>query len=424
MFIGIDDTDSPAGMCTTYLGAVLGERLREGGMEVVEMRLVRLNPNAPYKTRGNATVCIEARGDPERAFGIAAAAIDEFADLSCENTNPGLVVVEERPDPAFYWKAVRHFCSIEEACDLLEESAALYRGWKNGRGLIGATAGVASELPDRTWELLAYRRPECWGTRRAVERSSVFAAEAATYPHTWDSVDRQNGVVVCVPHTPDPVLYGIRGESAAWVQEAGSMIRAEEPERLTVWITNQGTDAHLIDGEIGTLLEGRSYRVRGRVAERASTGEGGHVRALLEDGDKHLACMAFEPTKGFREVVRGLVPGDTVLACGSCRHGALNLEKIRIDTLSEDTIYRPPLCPTCGSRMTSAGREKGYKCRKCGARAQEPETSLRPRSVQKGWFEVPPVARRHLSRPQVREGLDQRDTPLPLDPIETSIKER
>ena len=24
MLIGIDDTDSPAGMCTTYLGAVLG----------------------------------------------------------------------------------------------------------------------------------------------------------------------------------------------------------------------------------------------------------------------------------------------------------------------------------------------------------------------------------------------------------------
>ena len=51
MLIGIDDTDSPAGMCTTYLGAVLARRLIHDHMRVREARLVRLNPNVTFKTR-------------------------------------------------------------------------------------------------------------------------------------------------------------------------------------------------------------------------------------------------------------------------------------------------------------------------------------------------------------------------------------
>jgi len=37
---------------------------------------------------------------------------------------------------------------------------AQYRGYKNRRGLIGATAAVASVLDDRTSEILVYRQPE------------------------------------------------------------------------------------------------------------------------------------------------------------------------------------------------------------------------------------------------------------------------
>lgn len=407
MFIGIDDTDSPAGMCTTYLGARLVEALRDAGLEVFEARLVRLNPNAPFKTRGNAAVCIEAGADRDEAFSLASGLVEDLADFSCENTNPGLVVAERRPDPAFYWKAVQDFCTIEEAKDVLDREGALYRGWKNGRGLIGATAAVASVLPDRTWELLAYRRRALWGTTRVVEKESVFAAEAATWPHTWDSVDRENQVVVCVPHTPDPVLFGVRGESPEWVRRARSLIRAEGTEREQVWVTNQGTDVHLVAGTIGALLEGRSYRVPGRVAERAATGEGGHVSLVLEEGDRRLTCMAFEPTKGFRDIVRGLVPGDTVLACGSYKNGTLNLEKIRIDTLADDLVVRPPTCMACGARMTSAGKEKGYKCRTCGARARDPEVRRQTRTITEGWFEVPPTARRHLSKPLIRDSTQE-----------------
>lgn len=402
MWIGIDDTDSAAGMCTTYIGAVLVRRLQREGIPVADARLVRLNPNVIHKTRGNAAVCIEAGGDVATAFRLACACVEEFAEFDAADTNPGVVATGVQPLPDFYHAALRDFCSIEEAIEVLDSIEALYRGYKNQRGLIGATAAVASEFPDRTYELLAYRKEAAWGSRREIDRESLFCADEMTYPHTWDTVDREGDVVVSVPGTPDPVLFGIRGESPGWVREARSYIRSEEPACEQVYTTNQGTDAHLMVGTAGTLLEGRSYLLRGTVAALPATGPGGHVSFLLTEGGAEVRCMAYEPTKGFRKVVRALIPGDVVVAAGSYKGGSLNLEKLGISRLTDAVRTRPPICPACDRRMTSAGTGKGYKCRVCGARAREPDIERRERSIRPGWYEVPPSARRHLARPLVR----------------------
>jgi len=402
MLIGIDDTDSPAGMCTTYLGAVLARRLIRDHMRVNEARLVRLNPNVTFKTRGNAAIMLDVEGDPARAFACACALVEELADFSCENTNPGLVVTERKPDPAFYRKAVTDFSTIEEAVAVLDAAGALYHGWKNRRGLIGATAAVASELADRTSEILVYREPSQFGTSRSVDRQSLFEAEAATFPHTWDTVDTINDVVVCVPHTPDPVLFGIRGESPQWVMAARQMIDSEMPGLEQIWVTNQGTDAHLLAGTIGALREGISYKVRGTVADPPKTGTGGHVSFTIRDNGHAVRCMAYEPTKNFRSVVRRLVPGDAIIAVGSFKKGSINLEKIRVVSLARPVITRPPLCPACTRRMTSNGKGKGYKCKKCDARSDEPDVQEISRTLETGWYEVPPTARRHLARPLCR----------------------
>ena len=402
MWIGLDDTDSPAGMCTTYIGAVLVRRLEQAGIHVADTRLVRLNPNVIHKTRGNAAVAIEADGDPQKAFAIAVACVEELAEFDEPETNPGVAVASVRPPPEFYYAALRDYCTVEEAVDVLEAAGALYRGYKNRRGLIGATAAIASEFCDQTCELLAYRRRPVWGRPRVVDAASLFSAEAETYPHTWDTVDRENSVVVGVPHTPDPVLFGIRGESAAWVERARSYIRSEEPACEQVYTTNQGTDAHLVPGVIGELREGRSYLVRGTVAEAAITGPGGHVSFTLNDCGTELRCMAYEPTKGFRDVVRALVPGDVVAAAGSYKGESLNLEKLGVARLADAVRIRPPVCPACGKRMTSAGSGKGYKCRVCSERSQDAEIEVVRRRIRPGWYEVPPIARRHLARPLVR----------------------
>ena len=402
MLIGIDDTDSPEGMCTTYLGAVLARRLIMEHMQVREARLVRLNPNVTWKTRGNAAVMLDVNGDPEAGFAITSDLVEELADFSCENTNPGIVVTEKQPDPAFYRKAVTDFCTIDEAVGILKEAGARYYGWKNQRGLIGATAAVASELPDKTSEILVYRVPENFGTPRNVDRQSLFRAEGSTFPHTWDTVDTANNVVVCVPHTPDPVLFGIRGESPQWVMAARRMITSERSGIEQIWVTNQGTDAHIIPGTIGKLREGLSYRVRGTVAGEPETGTGGHVSFTICDGSETVRCMAYEPTKNFRQIVRQLAPGDNVIACGSYKKGSINLEKLKIVSLAKVETVRPPVCLSCSKRMTSDGKGKGWKCRKCGARAEAADVLEIPRSLEEGWFEVPPTARRHLAKPLCR----------------------
>ncbi len=400
--IGLDDTDAASGLCTTWLGAVLAERLEPAGCRVRERRLVRLNPNAPFRTRGNAAIALLADGDPGTAFELACALVEEYAPLDAPMTNPGVVVAERALPVAFYTRAVTDLCTIGEAVRALDSAGARYRGYGNGRGLIGATAAAAAEFADRTWELLVYREPARWGTPRHVDRESLFRAEADTFPHTWDSVDRANRAVVCVPHTPDPVLFGVRGESPAWVKWAREMVVAEPNALETCWVTNQGTDAHLVPGECGALREARSYAVAGTVASTPTTGEGGHVTLLIGDGGERLGCMAYEPTKGFRDVVRALRAGDRIVACGSYRHGSLNLEKLRIDALAEAAVSRPPPCPACGKRTTSAGAGKGWKCRACGARTAEPERVAEERAIGPGWYEVPPVARRHLARPLCR----------------------
>jgi tRNA(Ile2)-agmatinylcytidine synthase len=402
MWIGIDDTDSPRGMCTTYLGAVLIRRLLARGFGFRGARLIRLNPNVPWKTRGNAAISVEVEGDPGLAFEMACRCVEEMADLPADGTEPGVVVSEEKPPAWFYEKALRSFCEQGEAREVLDAAGAMYRGWKGGRGLIGAAAAIAGDLPDFTWELLVYRQPGLGESPRIIDRASFFLADAATSPSTWDTVDREDDIVVCSPHTPDPVLFGIRGASPFSIALARTFLRTEPPGLEQVFLTNQGTDGHLEEGVIGGLIPGHSYILKGTVAGRAVTGRGGHVSLSLMNGGLTLRCMAYEPTKGFRDVVRALAPGDEVEACGSFKGGSLNLEKIHVLGLARDPVAIPPLCPSCGKRMTSAGRGKGYKCRRCGTRAKEGEARVPARSIEPGWYEVPPSARRHLALPLVR----------------------
>jgi len=180
------------------------------------------------------------------------------------------------------------------------------------------------------------------------------------------------------------------------------MIQSEKPGIEQIWVTNQGTDAHILAGRVGELLEGLSYRVQGVLTSIPSTTTGGHVSFAMSHGDCAVRCMAYEPTKNFRHTVRQLVVGDEVIAVGSFKRGSMNLEKIRIVSLASPLITRPPFCGACTKRMTSDGTGKGYKCRKCGERAKDPEIKEISRTLKPGWYEVPPTARRHLAKPLCR----------------------
>ncbi len=405
LYIGMDDTDSKLGMCTTYLAAVLAERLRPFGLHGYP-RLIRLNPNIKYKTRGNAALCLVLEDGPvEEVEKMVVRAVEEYARFEDENTNPGVVIhAGEVPGDvrSFALRVVRDVVGIPEAVLLAEKHGMRVHRFKNGRGIIGALASIGLDLYDHTYELLAYRMPENYDKPRRLDKESVYRMDAATYPHTWDNVDLHNRVIVFSPHTPDPVLYGIRGDDPGVLVKAQKMLESEPVERSQIFITNQGTDMHLLNASIAEARNDRSYILRGFVCREPRAIEGGHVFFGIEQAGVSIGCAAFEPTKNFREVVKKLIKGDEVRAYGSVKNDTVNLEKLEVIKLAEQYRTVPPKCSICGKSMESAGKGKGYRCRKCGTKQASPVYEKVKRDLGPGLYEVPPSARRHLAKQIIR----------------------
>jgi tRNA(Ile2)-agmatinylcytidine synthase len=417
--VGLDDTDSrERGMCTTYVASEIADRLEAAGATVSRLLLVRLNPAVEYKTRGNAALAIHTDCDPDRAFTVARERLAALAETADERTNPGLVVADGAPEAVpdeiadFARRAIRTHLERSDATALLDRHG--YRDWHagNGRGRIGALAAVGAwnALDEWTVERISYREEPRWGTPRDVDCDSVFHAAERGYPAVWDTVDRGEGETVCVPHTPGPILYGIRGDDSDAVREVAGRIESEPIAATRLFVTNQGTDAHLRAETIPDVRDGRAYCVDGRIASEPETRRGGHVFVGLEERDRDEAsstveCVAFEPTKRFRDRVRALRVGDRVTACGEVSDGALKLEKFAVRALVT-TECVTPTCPDCGRRMKSAGRDQGYRCRDCRTTAEEKVTVPVERDLELGWYEVPPCARRHIAKPLIRGGFD------------------
>ncbi|MFA4956030.1 MAG: tRNA(Ile)(2)-agmatinylcytidine synthase [Candidatus Methanoperedens sp.] len=412
MIIGLDDTDSRDSMCTTYLAAVLIEKLSAfGGMEDYPL-LVRLNPNIKYKTRGNAALAINIKlndaNDTPQIKELVIDTVEKMAVFSDENTNPGIVFIEMPTESMindislFSMRAVQDVLEIREAKELLERHEIDHRGFKNERGLIGALAAAGFALcglSDHTFELIAYREKINWGSPRNIDEGSVWAANAATYPDTWDTVDIENERIVFAPHSLDPILFGIRGKNEESVRRAFSMIVSEPIERHIVYRTNQNTDMHLIPAKINEVQDDRSYILDGIVSKAPKTITGGHIIFELSENGASIECVAFEPTKGFRRVIRELREGDEVTVFGSVKDNTVNLEKIRINSLNVREL-RNPVC--CGKRMKSMGKGQGKRCEKCGAMSKEQAIETVSRGISPGLYEVPPCARRHLAKPMIR----------------------
>jgi tRNA(Ile2)-agmatinylcytidine synthase len=412
--IGLDDTDSrDRGMCTTYVAARLAGSVRDAGGSIARTVLVRLNPAVEHKTRGNAALAVHTDLPVDRALALVREEL-ALAVTDDPRTNPGVAVTGCPPDAvpaavaAFTRGAIRDFRTPAEARTVAERAGVETAERGTGRGVVGALAAVgawrAGDDWDWTHESIAYRERERWGTARTVDRDSVFAAAEAGYPVVWDTVDRVEGTAVCVPRTPCPVLYGIRGETPGAVEAVAGRIDSEPVASRHRFVTNQGTDAHLREARAQAVENGRAYRVDGVLVEGPTTVEGGHVFLTIQD-DEALDCVAFEPTKRFRDRVRALRVGDRVTVCGEVADGTLKLEKfaLRDPVQTEETI---PDCPDCGAGMSSAGRTQGYRCRDCGTRADGRVERSLDRDVDIGWYEVPPVARRHIAKPLVRGGFD------------------
>ncbi|MDD3985067.1 MAG: tRNA(Ile)(2)-agmatinylcytidine synthase [Methanobacterium sp.] len=417
LYIGIDDTDSSSGMCTTYITCVIISKLKDCGFNITgHPRLIRLNPFARFKTRGNGATSFKLElkevEDVEEVKKIVLECVQKLSVLEDERTNPGVVFYEGSITSQleeFALKAIRNIVSIEDAENLLNKVGADFYKYKNGRGIIGALAAISCPLDDKTYELLAYRIAENYGKPRQINHESVREMDKHTYPETFDNLDE--GYIAIEPHTPCPVLYGIRSENYGILMKAKDIVQvAEKVERYCVYLTNQHTDMHLQKiNNIRDMEKFQCYIVEGVVKDKPHIIDGGHLIFTLKDESGEIECAAYEPTKKFRDHVRELEAGDVLQVYGGVgeginKKGTLNIEKFELLELAIPIKLLNPIC-ACGKRMKSAGTGKGYKCPKCSAKIRngEKERIELVRNIKKGFYETPSSARRHLSKPIIRE---------------------
>lgn len=427
MLIAVDDTDSVNGNCTTYL---ITEFIRElsQDMDIIgNPRLVRLNPAVPWKTRGNGALVLEVGigNGPGKKIGeiggrdvlcfrsgtssadpkdILERLIPILMGNRSDTSDPGLIVSDVRPDPSFYRRGVTTILDRDEIGRELDRIGAATFTAGNGRGLVGALCAMSWIPGDSTFELLAYRKKERWGTERTFEPLSVKRMEES-FPTTFNSWDWELEKPAMIPATPCPVLYGLRGDVMDDLPVAAAALETEDRDRWAIFLTNQGTDDHILTE--GPLVPSRSYAVKGTVKNRARRLKGGHLLLDLDTEYGPLTCAAYEPSKGFRNAFQNLIPGDGVVVLGEIRDEprVLNSEKLHVTFLAEDIEISNPDCPVCGRKMKSAGKGQAYRCKRCRTKASKTIETTIPRKLEAGWYEPPGSSRRHLSKPLKRMGV-------------------
>ncbi len=432
MYIAVDDTDSVRGNCTTFLATEIIRELSADFDLIGNPRLVRLNPAVPWKTRGNGSLILrfgkgigrkhligqidgkhifcydESEGfsyDRKSVMDRIVPLIETFHE---SDADPGLIVSDERPSYEFYKRGLFTIMSVSDVEGELKRIGADVFTIGCGRGLIGSTCGLAWIPDDSTYELLAYRTPDRWGTPRDVDLNSIRNMDM-TFPSTFNSWEERFSKVAMVPATPCPVLYGLRGDSMNELIPASIMISSEKVHRWMIFLTNQGTDDHIIT-EFDELRPNASYLVKGVVKGCARRIRGGHTFVDIDTNHGVVTCAAYEPSKEFRMAFDRLLPGDVVEVMGEYREdpATLNVEKLHVISTVPDVVkVSNPMCQQCGKRMESVGKGQGYRCRSCHTKADSPISKENVRWIVPGWYEPPTAARRHLSKPLKRMGKTQ-----------------
>ncbi len=429
LHIGFDDTDSLQGSCTTHLATIIIEEIDAQVTFLDYPRLIRNNPNIPWKTRGNGAIGFTIKTPEEEVDQVIVTikkSIESYYQPD-ENTNPGLVVVKGNiPEiiKEFSKRALIEVLSIEEAKDIAANHCFDHYFIGNGRGLIGGLAAIGNTLNPRnedfTYEILTYRSTNLLGSKRKLDKESVYEMDKKLTPEVFNNIDEETNKVLICPAGPDPVFYGIRGEEAEKMLEALSIVKTLEPlDAYCIFRTNQGTDQHFkyADERI------ENYRVFKGDIEITSKPRillGGHVilHGIVEENKKLVDIAAFEPSKSFKQKISKLLPGDKITAYGGVKYNqehathTIQLEKCKIIFISNHYYENSPLCPKCNKRMTSAGLNKGHKCKKCGFKDSNiPKVKTKiVREIQRELLIPPAQAQRHLVKPHRRYGLKKKES--------------
>ena len=421
LHLGFDNTDSIQGKCTTHLAfKITNYLLKKNEIKFVDYPLlIRLNPNIPWKTRGNGAVCLRiATKRSEHLIEYIQNLISENSDIS-NGANPGFVAYEGTVIPTnlrqFSRTALYDVLSLSDAEKIIENESIHCYKWGNGHGVIGALAAVGCLLEgDHTFEAISYRTEENVGTPRSLNEQLVLEMSTVTFPLTFNNIDAEHKRILISPHGPDPVFCGIRGEDPITVLKSLLSLQTSEVlEGCMVFRTNQGTNMHLqnqlVLSQVKPFMAGY---VRGTVIKIPSILQGGHVLFEISDivGDTYPVAV-YEPTDLGR-IAKQLVIGDVVdIGFGVRKEqkghsGILNLEYLAILKLNSIFHTQNPYCKMCKKHMKSEGKGKGYQCKECKIRTREKYNVTVKRDIVAGFYLPSSRSHRHLTKPIHRFGRE------------------
>ena len=420
--VGFDDTDSPKGMCTTFLAYKIVDLLHKQKTEFLDFpRLIRFNPNIPWKTRGNGAVSIKIKTkNPSKVKNQIKNLVSKYSDTK-NGANPGLVFYESDLIPSEFVKfsnlALWQLINRNNAKKFAKKNnlEIYYQG--NGQGLIGAIGAIGYDFHDHTLELLSYRKKPKFGKERKISAKSVKIMQEKTSPNTFNSFDTKKERILITPHGPDPVFYGIRGENVDSLLYATTILKNDEKlDGYMIFKSNQGTGDHLKNElNFKNMKPYASGKITGIVSNMPKIVKGGHVFFKIISKTHEFWCAVYKPT-GISTIASNLIKGDKICVGGGVRKASknfpriINLEFLDILILEKNISLSNPNCKKCYKKMKSKGQNQGFQCTCCGKKASKKIPTEIPRKIKKQLYLPKISAHRHLTRPLQRIGTINKST--------------
>ena len=420
--VGFDDTDSPKGMCTTFLAYKIVDLLHKQKTEFLDFpRLIRFNPNIPWKTRGNGAVSIKVKTkNPSKVKNQIKNLVSKYSDTK-NGANPGLVFFESDFIPSEFVEfsnlALWQLINRNNAKKFAKKNNLEIHYHGNGQGLVGAISAIGYDFHDHTLELLSYRKKQKFGKERKISAKSVKIMQEKTSPNTFNSFDTKKGRILISPHGPDPVFYGIRGENVDSLVYATTVLKSDEKlDGYMIFKSNQGTNDHLKNElNFENMKPYASGKITGIVSNVPKIIKGGHVFFKINSKNHEFWCAVYKPT-GISVIASNLVKGDKICVGGGIRKASkkfpriMNLEFINILNLEQNFLMSNPNCIKCAKKMKSKGQNQGFQCIRCGRKASKKIPTEIPRKIKKQLYLPKISAHRHLTRPLQRIGTINKDT--------------
>lgn len=439
--IGFDDIDSLLGGCTTHFATLVIRKIyRYGGFLLDYPRLIRLNPDIPWKTRGNGAVAID--------FGLRKDLIHDFIEdikkdlvayvteegASPGSTQPGMLVIDvKKMDPekldilmSYSMKATYQVIDnsiLKETISKISDSIISMLTINGRRGLIGSLAAIGNLLLyDYTYELLVYRSLGEKGrrfTKKTLTKLKDILIDIED-EFSFAHVDYENNKVLVTPAGPDPVIMGIRGDSPSKLYSIFRRLVKDLSLKYESWIlyvTNQGTNEHLYNSKqsINQLYYRqilRNIEIKGSIKDEMGSHK--YMNNFQLSGQKGRLYVYYESGR-MRNFFSSFEKGDLIEIGGSIKPSikpgydvVVNSEYISILKLN-NTREVKPVCPKCYTHMVSMGRDKGYRCRKCGYRIEWDNIYVNIYRSPYPDILLPPLRSiKHLSKPLKRFGREKR----------------